>query len=152
MNTNKPMTQEQLDAIRERAAKATAGPWAAWEDQDGQPHMQGRLMVGVAAGVIPDGDTWIEGPDVNNPVAETYIPEDRVLIAHAPQDLTDLIAEVGRLRALTTVGDDMVERAAFTLARRFEKHPYLRVGALGHDFTPDARAALDAALGTGEDA
>ena len=62
----------------------------------------------------------------------------------------ELIAEVERLRALTTVGDDMVERAAFTLARRFEKHPYLRVGALGHDFTPDARAALDAALTTGE--
>lgn len=27
MSTNAPMTQEQLDAIQEREAKATAGPW-----------------------------------------------------------------------------------------------------------------------------
>ena len=27
MSTNDPMTQGQLDAIREREAKATAGPW-----------------------------------------------------------------------------------------------------------------------------
>ena len=168
MSTNKPMTQEQLDAIRERAAKATAGPWAAWEDQDGQPHMQGRLMVGVAAGVIPDGDTWIEGPDVNNPVAETYIPEDRVLIAHAPQDLTDLLAEVERLRALLTVDDAMVERAAGTLFKQdfLERNPWAdgaraqRSLEQARASTPRAwgqylqvvRAALNAALGTGEDA
>ena len=150
MSTNNPMTQEQLDAIRERAAKATAGPWAAWEDQDGQPHMQGRLMVGVAAGVIPDGDTWIEGPDVNNPVAETYIPEDRVLIAHAPQDLADLLAEVKRLRALTTVDDAMVMRGAFALARRRAEDPLARDRVVGHTLLVDAKAALDAALGTGE--
>ena len=157
MSTNKPMTQEQLDAIRERAAKATAGPWAAWEDQDGQPHMQGRLMVGVAAGVIPDGDTWIEGPDVNNPVAETYIPEDRVLIAHAPQDLTDLLAEVKRLRALTTVDDAMVERAARALYLResdwSSEAKWDRLPEFAREsWRKTARAALDAALGTGEGA
>lgn len=112
MSTNEPMTQEQLDAIRERVDTATDGPWAPWLDQDGKPHMHGRLMVGVAAGVIPDGETWVEGPDVNNPVAETYTPEDRTFISHAREDVPALLAEVHRLRALTTVDDDMVERGA----------------------------------------
>ena len=112
MTSHNPMTQEQLDEIRGRVFGATRGPWAPWLDQDGQPHMQGRLMVGVTAGVIPDGDTWIEGPDVNNPIAETYTPEDRTFIAHARTDIPALLAEVERLRALTTVDEEMVERAA----------------------------------------
>lgn len=160
MSTNEPMTQERLDAIRERAAKATAGPWAAWEDQDGQPHMQGRLMVGVAAGVIPDGDTWIEGPDVNNPVAETYIPEDRVLIAHAPQDLTDLLDEVERLRARLTVDDAMVERAKRAFGAATAQVSSIPLGmseamfidSVGLQHQHAIRATLDAALGTGEGA
>lgn len=116
MSTNEPMPQEQLDSIREREWAAAEGPWAPWLDQDGQPHMQGRLMVGVAAGVIPDGETWVEGPGVNNPVAETYTPEDRVFIAHAREDIPALLAEVERLRdelaKAREVTDDMIERAA----------------------------------------
>ncbi|MCT1879882.1 hypothetical protein M3C26_03615 [Kocuria rhizophila] len=46
----------------------------------------------------------------------------------------------------------MTHRAARALAERFMEHPHMRVGALGHNFYPDARAALDAALGTGEEA
>lgn len=149
MSTNEPMTQERLDAIQERLDGATSGPWAAWEDQDGQPHMQGRLMVGVAAGVIPDGDTWIEGPDVNNPVAETYIPEDRTFIAHAREDVPALLAEVERRGALTTVDDAMVERAARGIAAHWRD--WCTNGSLGRQRML-ARAALNAALGTGEGA
>lgn len=92
------MTPERLAAIRDRAICATEGPWAPWFDQDGQPHMSGMLMVGNAAAVIPEGETWIEGVDVN-PIAHTYTPEDRRFIAHARTDVPDLLAEVDRLRA-----------------------------------------------------
>ena len=140
---HEPMTQERLDAIQERVGGITDGPWSYWSGRGYRENCvksDSREDVPTVAEVIPEAD-------------------DAVFIAHAPQDITDLLADNEqlradneRLRALTTVDDDMVERAAFTLARRFEKHPYLRVGALGHDFTPDARAALDAALGTGEGA
>lgn len=132
---HEPMTQERLDAIQARVDGATGGPWGCYGD--------GAHEV-FDAGEYSDGD--------RGEVVAAVIDKlsDAVFIAEAREDIPALLAEVKRLRALTTVGDDMVERAAFTLARRFEKHPYLRVGALGHDFTPDARAALDAALGTGE--
>ena len=134
---HEPMTQERLDAIQARVDGATGGPWGCYGD--------GAHEV-FDAGEYSDGD--------RGEVVAAVIDKlsDAVFIAEAREDIPALLAEVKRLRALTTVGDDMVERAAFTLARRFEKHPYLRVGALGHDFTPDARAALDAALGTGEGA
>ena len=132
---HEPMTQERLDAIQARVDGATGGPWGCYGD--------GAHEV-FDAGECSDGD--------RGEVVAAVIDKlsDAVFIAEAREDIPALLAEVKRLRALTTVGDDMVERAAFTLARRFEKHPYLRVGALGHDFTPDARAALDAAHGTGE--
>lgn len=66
-------------------------------------------------------------------------------------DASTLIAEVERLRALTTVDDDMVERAveahretfnAWHVKRNLEDAENRRVAAM--------RAALDAALGTGE--
>lgn len=72
---------------------ATEGPWAPWLDQDGAKHMQGRLMVGNADAVIPDGETWIEGVDVN-PIAECYTPEDRAFIAAAREMVPALLAAV----------------------------------------------------------
>lgn len=92
------MTPERLAMIEGRIAWATEGPWAPWLDQDGQPHMHGLLMVGNADAVIPEGEAWVEGVDVN-PVAHTYTPEDRQFIAHARTDMPDLLAEVKRLRA-----------------------------------------------------
>ena len=77
---------DRLDRIKGRADKATEGPWAAWTDQDGQPHMNHMLMIGNAAAVIPEGDTWVEGVAVN-PIAHTYTPEDREFIAAARTDV-----------------------------------------------------------------
>lgn len=93
------MTRPSLAGIEQRAAAATEGPWAPWLDQDGAKHMQGRLMVGNADAVIPDGETWIEGVDVN-PIAECYTPEDRAFIAHARTDLPALTAAVRDVLAL----------------------------------------------------
>ena len=90
------MVRAWLDHTHRLDSEATEGPWAAWTDQDGQPHMNHMLMVGNAAAVIPEGETWIEGVDVN-PVAHTYTPEDRKWIAHAR---TALPAATAALRAV----------------------------------------------------
>ena len=81
----------RLDEIEARTNAATEGPWAPWRDQDGALHMNGLLMVGNAAAVIPEGESWVEGVDVN-PIAHTYTPEDREFIAHARTDVPDMAA------------------------------------------------------------
>ena len=91
------MTSDQ--AMRELADKATDGPWEAWTDQDGTPHMQGRLMVGNAAGVIPDGETFIDGVEIN-PIAECYTPEDRAFIAACREWVPEVLERLERVRAL----------------------------------------------------
>ena len=73
---------EWIAKRRELLAVATEGPWAPWLDQDGASHMAGLLMVGNAAAVIPEGETWIDGVEVG-PVAHVYTPEDRALITDA---------------------------------------------------------------------
>lgn len=103
MSTNEPMTQEQLDAIRERL-------------------------------------------DCGTPTTS---------------DVDDLLAEVKRLRALTTVDDAMVERAA----RMFYEYPapnldvrtyWDRINAVRPEaadlYRLNMASALNAALGTGEEA
>ena len=92
----------RLNKIETRANAATEGPWAPWRDQDGALHMNGLLMVGNAAAVIPEGESWVEGVDVN-PIAHTYTPEDREFIAHARTDVPDMAAA---LRAVLEVHQD----------------------------------------------
>ena len=132
MNTNEPMTQERLDAIQAREAKATAGPWA----------IDGPAQCGP-------GDTLTVYP-VEDGGALAYVQpswEDAEFIAHARQDVPALLAEVERLRARLTVDDDMVERAARSMSAHW--HDWHTNEALGRQRAL-ARAALDAALGTGE--
>ena len=81
----------RLNEIEARTNAATEGPWAPWRDQDGAPHMNGLLMVGNADAVIPEGEFWVEDVDIN-PVAHTYLPEDREFIAHARADVPALVA------------------------------------------------------------
>lgn len=85
--------RETLARIRAQADAATEGPWAPWRDQDGALHMNGLLMVGNAAAVIPEGESWVEGVDVN-PIAHTYTPEDREFIAAARTDVPWLLGQV----------------------------------------------------------
>ena len=56
-------------------------------------HMNGLLMVGNAAAVIPEGESWVEGVDVN-PIAHTYTPEDREFIAAARTAVPWLLEQV----------------------------------------------------------
>ena len=149
MNTNEPITQERLDAIRARLSDVGAiWKYAPTPTGDGEV-----ITVGQEGSIA-----W--GIDIDS----------AALIAHAPEDLADLLAEVARLRHFestvswrhgdTTDGktrDAMVEKAARTL--------YLREISWSSeakwDRLPDpvkrmwrlkAEAVLDAALGTGEGA
>nr|WP_314314711.1 hypothetical protein [Kocuria rhizophila] len=142
MSTNEPMTQEQLDAIREREAKATAGPW----DVDG-PAQCGP------------GDTLTVYP-VEDGGALAYVQpswDDAEFIAHARTDIPALLADNERLRALTTVDDAMVERAA---REAYGPKMWDRLLKDGHGVAAvqlsaeraTTRAVLEAALGTGEGA
>lgn len=139
---HEPMTQERLEAIRARLADVGA----IWK---------------YAATPTGDGEVITVGQE--GPIAWGIDIDSAALIAHAPQDLADLLAEVKRLRALTTVDDDMVERAA----RAYFEDPIPSVDAslrpkwdrlvaacpgVADSYRRHMRAALDVALGTGEGA
>ena len=142
MSTNKPMTQGRLDAIRERVEVATDGPWAVDSDDPSYIIYSERGgWDGLVIAQVADQDGALFPVEHNG-----------ALIAHAPQDLTALLAEVKRLRALTTVDDAMVMRGAFALARRRAEDPLARDRVVGHTLLVDAKAALDAALGAEEGA
>ena len=90
MSTNDPMTQEQLDAIQERVNAATRGPWAVDSDDPAYiiyPEKGG--WDGLVIAQVADQDGALFSVEHNG-----------ALIAHARQDLADLLAEVRRLRAL----------------------------------------------------
>ena len=142
MSEHESMTPERLAEIRARVENRTPGTWQ-WGDHDELIAQDGDDFASVIYGSIP----W---------------PEDRDLIANAPQDLEDLLAEVECLRARLTVDDDMLERAA----RAFYGCPtpgiaeHLRTTwdrlataapEVADNYRRHIRAALDAALGTEED-
>ena len=110
---------EWIAKRRELLADATEGPWAPWLDQDGASHMGGLLMVGNAAAVIPEGEAWIDGAEIN-PVAHVYTPEDRALIADArtslPLALHALEAVLDRARKIVDEhGDRVYQDNAFAV-------------------------------------
>ena len=85
-----------LDAIKERLAKATPGPWAVCKRPANSTWVQGGTI-----GSVPHGsrvaDTCVLGPNYAH---------DAAFIAHAPTDIAALVAEVERLRREV---DDMSE-------------------------------------------
>lgn len=114
MSTN-PMTQEQLDAIRERANAVTTLRSADFND-------------------------WQE------------------IALDLSECVDDLLAEVKRLRTLTTVSDPMMERATRAFGAATAQVSSVPLGMSGDTFMDSVglqhlhaiRAALDAAFGTGE--
>ena len=142
MSTNKPMAQEQLHAIRGRLSDVGA-PWEFAPTPDG------------------DGGEVIRVGEQGGPIAWGIDIDAAGLIAHAPQDLADLLAEVERLRALTTVDKEMIERGA----RAYCEYPIPGVDAAHRmswerlaktsphnaaTYRDGIRAVLGAALDTGE--
>lgn len=98
------MTPDELSAIRERAAKATAGPWSAYSN--GQP--LDDLPKAFAAWLAKDearprnarGDPHCDCSVGGPPTCHgNFRSSDAAFIAHARQDVPALLAEVARLRA-----------------------------------------------------
>lgn len=85
------ITQERLEAIRQRAEKATAGPWTCTDSSVESKYAKSYWWGGEDNEVcsLSDGGEYIE-----NLNAEA----DAKFIAHARQDIPDLLAEVERLR------------------------------------------------------
>lgn len=97
-------TNERHEAARARCEAATDGPWESCGGTiEGGP-TSGRDVVTTEVDCMSYcyGGT---GRGVEH-------PEDREFIAHARIDLPALLDEIERLRALTTITDDMVRAAA----------------------------------------
>lgn len=78
------MDEKRLKEIEERAAKATPGPWTT-AGIDRRPYISNTLRV-------QDTNFWNLANFIN--------AEDASFIAASRQDITDLLAEVKRLRGL----------------------------------------------------
>lgn len=89
-----PLTAERLNEIRERADKATPGPWIA----------PGPERPEVVAGDVRIADCeWLAQTDGE----WAQMDLDAKFIAAARQDVPDLLAEIDRLKALVqTLGGE----------------------------------------------
>lgn len=94
------ITDERLKEIKARAEAATPGPWNSWAVVDGIPHNHVASPTEEIAEL--DNGEYIENPNMD---------ADAKFIAHARQDVPDLIAEVERLEAkLKNVTEGVVGR------------------------------------------
>lgn len=96
------MTDEQLQAIRDRLKAATPGPWTAIES------MIGGWFIDEVAGPMYIGK------------------DDAIFIACAPEDIAVLLSEVERLRSETKTLRSMYDKCATKLERLSEIHNALR--------------------------
>ena len=137
--STEPMTPERLDEIQARVD--AVGPvqpvrhgTAPYEVYDSTGHESGKM-----GGYMTHGSPR---------------EVDAEFITHAYTDVPALLAEVERLRVLTTVDEDMVERAARAMCDIEAQADQAMWDKLDEDerdmWRIDARAALDAALGIGE--
>lgn len=93
MNQHTPLTDQQLDQIAARLQAATPGPWGSHRDLNGTYTIQARPQS-TRHGFDTDGD--IATLAAGRTDAESYA--NARFIAHAPQDVETLLAEVHRLR------------------------------------------------------
>ena len=102
------MTTLDLEPIKERLAAATPGPWRVWHDPD--PSKAGTAVETAWCYGDIEGDTEL---------ITDYLPTgaDAEMIAHAPEDIAALVAEVERLRAERD-GDGDVESGTLWHAQR----------------------------------
>ncbi|MCA0329548.1 MAG: hypothetical protein LCI03_06530 [Actinobacteria bacterium] len=84
------MTEDELDAVLQRAEAAGPGPW--WSSWEGRDHESGDSFVGTGTQDSRGPDLYISADGVPAPV------EVLDFIAAARQDVPALVAEIRRLR------------------------------------------------------
>ncbi|WP_345695955.1 hypothetical protein [Kitasatospora terrestris] len=100
MGTDEIMTDEQLDEIEERAARATPGPWVPVLETRGATGGGSCLLVDPVGTGVDDEIYWtrfIGQREVRSPDAQ--LDADLDFVAGAREDVPRLLAEVRRLRA-----------------------------------------------------
>lgn len=85
-----PMSDEDLDAIEQRAAAASKGPWRSFVEGRDQSSGDNFIRVGGVDDDKPDMYVWRDGTPAT--------AADQDFIACARQDVPRLVAEVRRLR------------------------------------------------------
>jgi len=88
-----PPSEQRLNEIEERCRKATSGGWIVARESDVWGTIGGPVCYMDEDNAIVVGQPGDWGP-TNDPV------DDAEFIAHARQDVPDLLAEVRRLRSL----------------------------------------------------
>ena len=82
------MIDEELDEIRRRCEKASAGPWKSYVE--GRDHWGGDSFILTGDGENRGEDLYISGAT----------NDDQDFIAHARQDIPRLLDEIARLKML----------------------------------------------------
>ena len=144
------VAQRQVMDYRGSLSDFSAGaPWTPLDTADGWVRRIDSGKLAGAIGLVPDPSyagmgTRHVGMDWAREMADAVLAALPELIAAAPTLLAELADEVERMRALTTVEDAMVGRAA----REIELHaPSYRPINWPDDHRELARVALEAALG-----
>ena len=88
MTNTRPLTDEELAAIKARCAAATPGPWKPYIE--GRDHVSGSSFIMTGEGVARGEDIELTGAT----------EADYDFIAHARQDMPRLLEEVEGLRKL----------------------------------------------------
>jgi hypothetical protein len=96
------MTSENLQAIRERANKATAGPWII---SHGDDETADEIYI------------WLRIGEVSRSVAEGLLAINSRFIAHAREDVPTLCDEVERLTTENTYHELQLDRAREEIGR-----------------------------------
>lgn len=94
------ITEKRLDEIRERLDAATPGPWRPDNDEPGYV---------IAPGDPSGWDGYLIASTVDHDGGLFVQEHNAELIAHAPQDLADLLAEVERLRGVLAKAREVTE-------------------------------------------
>ncbi len=85
------ISDEELEEIRLRCEAATPGPWTSYIE--GRDHSSGSSFIMTGSGRDRGNDIELTGST----------DADQDFIAHARQDISILLAEVKRLRALLSL-------------------------------------------------
>lgn len=112
------MDEKRVVEIRARAEAATSGPWTAGECTPFSPKQKSPFDESGAFIYGPDGNGYSSDPvvvgghqDEQGGAVGVLLPEDAEFIAHARQDIPDLLVEVERLREIRDVAETIVESA-----------------------------------------